>query len=74
LPEIAVRDHLPKRGGRADLPVALSEKEDEQGLRAAIGEWRSFHPRGDELPDGEEIGSLMRVFGQFPSWTLAISK
>ena len=27
--------------------------------------WRSLHLRGDEPPDGEEIGSLMRVFRQF---------
>ena len=41
----------------ADLFLALSEQEAEQGLREAAGERRSLHLRGDEPPDGEEIGS-----------------
>jgi hypothetical protein len=31
----------------------------------AAGERRSFHLRGDEPLDGEEIGSRMRVFRRF---------
>src|SRR5215204_4585157 len=49
----------------ADLRLALSEQEAEQRLREAAGERRSFHLRCHESSDGEEIGSLMRLFGQF---------
>ena len=52
-------------GGGEDLFMAWPEQEDEQGLRASAGDWRSVYLRGDEPPDGEEIGSLMRVFRQF---------
>jgi transposase len=41
------------------------EQEDEQGLRKANRDKRGVHLRGDESPDGEEIGPLVRVFGQF---------
>jgi hypothetical protein len=44
--------------------VDLSEQTDEQGLREAHRDERSIHLRGDEPPDGEAIGSLMRLFGQ----------
>ena len=54
-----------KMDSGAHLRLALSEQEDEQRLREAAGERRSFHLRGDESLDGEEIGSLMRVFRQF---------
>ena len=49
----------------ADLLLALSEQEDEQGLRASTGELRSLHLCGHEPPDGQEIIPLMKVFGQF---------
>src|SRR5215217_1227001 len=48
-----------------DVFMALSEQEDEQRLRAAAGERRSLHLRGDESPDGQAFGSLMRLFRQF---------
>jgi transposase len=34
-------------------------------LREACGELGSLHLCGDEPPDGEEIGSIMRLFRQF---------
>jgi hypothetical protein len=49
----------------ADFRLALSEQEAEQRLRAAAGELRSVHLRGHESPNGEEIGSLVRLFRQF---------
>src|SRR5215203_6215639 len=52
-------------GRGEDLRLALPEQEDEQRLRAAAGERGGLHLRGDEPPDGEEIGTLMRVFRQF---------
>jgi hypothetical protein len=60
-------------GSGANLLMALSEQEDEQRLRASSGELRSPHLRGDEPPDGEEVGSLMRVFRQFPKSVLGSS-
>ena len=38
---------------------------DEQGLRKANRDQRVVHLRGDEPLDGEAVGSLMRLFGQF---------
>ena len=49
----------------AHLRLVGTEQEDEQRLREAAAERRSFHLRGHESPDGEEIGSLVRVFRQF---------
>src|SRR5215210_4864029 len=49
----------------AHLFLALSEQEAEQGLREAAGKRRSLYLRGYEPPDDQEIGSLMRLFGQF---------
>ena len=49
-----------------------SEQEDEQRLLEAAGDRRSLDLRGDESPDGQAFGSLMRVFRQFLDWTLAI--
>ena len=51
--------------GGADLLLAISEQEDEQRLREAGGERRSFHLRGDESPYGEAFGPQMRLFRQF---------
>ena len=48
-----------------DLLMVGTEQEDEQRLRAAAGERRSLHLRRHEPLDGEEIGSLMRLFRQF---------
>ena len=42
-----------------------TEQEDEQRLRAAAGDRRSPHLRGDESSYGEAFGSLMRLFRQF---------
>jgi hypothetical protein len=52
---------------RAHLFLAIPEQQDEQRLREAAGERRSVHLRCYEPPDGEEIGSFMRLFGQFQS-------
>src|SRR5829696_10280735 len=60
-------------GRGEDLRLALPEQEDEQRLRAAAGERGGLHLRGDEPPDGEEIGTLMRVFRQFPNGVLGSS-
>src|SRR5688500_806919 len=49
----------------AHLRLVGTEQEAEQRLRAAAGELRSLHLCGHESPDGEKIGSLMRLFGQF---------
>ena len=50
-----------------------TEQEDEQRLRAVAGELGSVYLRCYEPPDGEEIGSLMRVFRQFPNGVLRSS-
>jgi len=52
-------------GGGKDLFLVGAEQEDEQVLRAAAGDGRSLNLRGDELPYGEEVGPLMRLFRQF---------
>src|SRR4051812_44625456 len=41
------------------------EPQDEQGLRAATRNWRDAPLRGNEPPDGQKIGSFMRLFRQF---------
>jgi hypothetical protein len=45
--------------------VAFSEQEDEEGIREAMCHQRGFRLRGDESPDDEEVGSLIRRFRQF---------
>jgi hypothetical protein len=50
---------------RADAGVVGTEQADEQRLREAAGERRSLHLRGDESPDGQAFGSLMRLSRQF---------
>ena len=47
------------------LLVVGAEQEAEQGLREATRERRSLHLHSDEPPYGEEIGTLVRLFGQF---------
>src|SRR5215211_336345 len=47
-----------------DLFLVGTEQAIEQGLREAARKLGSLHLRGDEPPDGEEIGPLMKVFGQ----------
>src|SRR5215208_1996346 len=54
-----------KMDSGAHLRMVGPEQEAEQRLREAAGERRSFHLRSHESPDGEEIGTLMRVFRQF---------
>jgi hypothetical protein len=58
---------------RAHFRLVGPEQEDEQRLRKAAGEWRSLHLRSDESPDGEEIGSPMRLFRQFHGEVLRIA-
>src|SRR5215213_542706 len=41
------------------------KQEAEQRLREAARDRRSLHLGGDEPPDGEEISTLVRLFGQF---------
>jgi hypothetical protein len=53
-----------KVGGGADDRLDRPQQEDEQGLRAATGDRRSIHLRGDEPPDAQALGTLMRLFGQ----------
>jgi hypothetical protein len=58
----------------ADLFLSLSEQEAEQRLRASGGELGSLYSLcGDEPPDGEEIGPLMREFRQFHDGVLRSS-
>ena len=81
--------HRPEEAVGADRPEALfaeemdsrahfrlvgPEQEDEQRLRAAAGEWRSLHLRCYESLDGQEIGSLMRLFRQFHNGVLRSSR
>src|SRR5215218_1025388 len=54
-----------KMDSGAHLRLVGPEQEAEQRLREAAGERRSLHLRCHESSDGEEIGSLMRVFRQF---------
>jgi hypothetical protein len=54
-------------GGRKDLLLVGAEQEAEQRLREATRERRSLHLHSDEPPDGEEIGTLVSLFGQFQS-------
>src|SRR5215212_11075237 len=49
----------------ADLLLVGPEQEDEQRLREAPRERRSLHLRGDEPPDGEEVGPCLGLFRQF---------
>ena len=49
----------------SDSTTGVSEQEAEQGLREATGERRSLHLHSDEPPYGQEIGTLVRLFGQF---------
>ena len=49
-------------GGGEDVLVDRPEPQAQQGLRKADGHERSVHLRGDGPLDGEEIGSLMRLF------------
>src|SRR5829696_6095457 len=51
-------------GGGADVLLDRPQPTYEQRLREAHRDERSVHLCGDEPPDGEEIGSLMRLFGQ----------
>ena len=68
-----VRPAASSLGGGAYLLLDRPQPTDEQGLREAHRDQRSVHLRGDEPPDGEEIGSLMRVFRQFQGELLRIT-
>src|SRR5215203_2894548 len=48
-----------------DLLVALSEQEDEQGLREAVRQRGSVRLRGNDTSHGEEIGPCLRISKQF---------
>ena len=52
-------------GGGKDLLLALSEQEDEQGLREAGGELGGLRIRGDDALDGEASGTCLRIIRQF---------
>ena len=52
-------------GRGAYLFLVGPKQEAEQGLRASTRELGSFHLHSDEPPYGEEIGTLVRLFGQF---------
>ena len=54
-------------GGEADIFLNGSEQENEQGLREANRDQGGVHLRGDESPDGEKAGPIVRLFGQFLS-------
>jgi hypothetical protein len=57
---------LPRRWGSGkDLLVALSEQEDEQGLREAVRQRGSVRLRGNDTSHGEEIGPCLRISKQF---------
>src|SRR5215213_4297623 len=49
----------------ADLLLAFSEQEAEQGLRAAGRDQRGANLRGHDAVDGEAFGPCLRLFGQF---------
>src|SRR5215203_7382718 len=51
-------------GGGAYVLLDRPQSTDEQGLREAYRDKRSVHLRSYEPPNAEEIGSLMRFFGQ----------
>src|SRR5215212_4848119 len=51
-------------GGGAYLLLDRPQPSDEQGLREAHRDQRSVHLHRYEPPNGEEIGSLVRLFGQ----------
>jgi hypothetical protein len=52
-------------GGRANLLLALSEQEDEQGLREAVRDERSFRLRSDDASDAKAVGSCLVCSKQF---------
>jgi hypothetical protein len=45
--------------------VDRPEPQAEQGLREADGHQRGVRVRGDEPPNGEAVGSLVRLFRRF---------
>ena len=53
-------------GSGAELFVDGPEPQDEQGPREGTRDRRGAPLRGNEPLDGEEIGSLMRLFRRFP--------
>ncbi len=63
----AARLHGPAEevGGREDVRMAGAEQEDEQGLRAAAGDGRGVHIRGDDTAHGEAVGPLVKLFRRF---------
>ena len=72
---IDVKKFMPERDPRPFLPKRWivertfswlgQNRRMSKDYAAAAGDGRSLHLRGDEPPDGEEIGPLMRVFRQF---------
>src|SRR5215211_1818260 len=59
------RIYLLRSVHRAYVLLDRPQQTDEQGLRETHRDERGLHLRGDEPPNGEEIGSLMRIFGRF---------
>src|SRR4051795_8390629 len=54
-----------KVGGRAHVLLALSEQEDEQGLREVVRKRGSVRLRRDDTADGEAVGPCLRLSRQF---------
>jgi hypothetical protein len=52
-------------GARANLLLALSEQEDEQGLREALRQCTSVRLRSHGSADGEAPGLCLRISRQF---------
>jgi hypothetical protein len=52
-------------GGGEDLRVALSEPEDEQGLREVGGELGGLRLRRDDAAHGEQVGPFVRLSDGF---------
>ena len=61
LAQAGLQDPASQVGGGADVLVVRPEQADEQGLRAFVRDERGVHLLGDGTPDGEKIGSFMRL-------------
>src|SRR5829696_1357124 len=52
-------------GSGTYLLLTEPEPQDEQRLRKAVRNERSFHPRGDDTADSKASGAQMRLFRRF---------
>ena len=55
----------PQMGSGEDLLLALSEQDDEQGLREVVRHRRSVHLCGDGKADGKAAGSCLEFSDSF---------